>query len=173
MKKVTKAILIGHSFGGRIAAHIASMQPDWLAGLVLIGAPCLYKPTHKARMIGRIAKVAKILGFTRSPWSLNGELTEADKKGLGHIYRKVVIYDQAQELTRISCPTLIIRGSQDTYPDADITNEMHTLIAKSSLETITGVGHNIHLESPMLLYAVINKWISRQFTDKNHHQNLT
>jgi len=158
-----KVILIGHSFGGRIAAHIASTQPDWLAGLVLIGAPCLYKPTHKARIIGRIAKVAKSLGLTQSPWSLNSELSEADKKGLGQIYRKVVIHDQTLELSRISKPTLIIRGSLDTYPDAETTEEIHTLIADSTLETVAGVGHNIHLESPVLLHAIVNKWMIKTF----------
>ena len=163
MKKVKRAIMIGHSFGGRIAAHIASMQPDWLAGLVLIGAPCLYKPTHKARIIGRIAKVAKSLGLTQSPWSLNSELSEADKKGLGQIYRKVVIHDQTLELSRISKPTLIIRGSLDTYPDAETTEEIHTLIADSTLETVAGVGHNIHLESPVLLHAIVNKWMIKTF----------
>ncbi|MEI7653622.1 MAG: alpha/beta hydrolase [bacterium] len=163
MKKVKRAILMGHSFGGRIAAHIASTRPDWLAGLILIGAPCLYKPSHKARIIGRIAKVAKTLGLTQSPWSLNSELTEADKKGLGQIYRKVVTHDQTAELAQIATPTLIIRGSLDTYPDAETTEEMHALIAGSALETVAGAGHNIHLESPTLLHAIMNKWFQKTF----------
>lgn len=173
IKKVQKAILIGHSFGGRIAAHIASTQPEWLTGLVLIGAPCLYKPSHKARIIGRIAKVLKTLGLTQSPWSLNSELSEADKKGLGQIYRKVVTHDQMIELGEIKTPTLLIRGGLDTYPDAQSTDEIHSLIDGSTLETVAGVGHNIHLESPMLLYAIVHKWISQQFGENDEYQNLT
>lgn len=161
MKKVKGAILIGHSFGGRIAAHIASTRPDWLAGLILIGAPCLYHPTQKARIIGRIAKVAKILGLSHSPWSLNSELTEADKVGLGQIYRKVVVYDQKSELEKITTPTLLIRGSLDTYPDAQVAAEMQRLISGSMLETVAGAGHNIHMESPSLLYALVSKWVGQ------------
>jgi pimeloyl-ACP methyl ester carboxylesterase len=164
-------ILLGHSFGGRVAAEIASRQPSWLSHLVLVGAPCLYRPSQKVRILKRIAKVVKILGAPMIPWSLNPELTDADKKGLGTIYRTVVTYDQKDALTRIVAPTLIIHGSLDTYPDAQICSAMHKSIQKSELLTLAGMGHNIHLESPTLLYGVVQKWLTKMNTTSSTTQH--
>ncbi len=155
-----KVILIGHSFGGRIATYIASLNPEWLAQLVLIGAPCLYMPSQKVRLLKRIAKVVKMLGLTSNPLSLNSELTEADKKGMGEIYRRVVSYDQTEELKKIHTRTLILRGIDDTYPSDEVCSTMHQLVQSSTYEVLPGVGHNIHLENPTLLYGVVRKWFS-------------
>src|SRR3989344_5991206 len=43
-------ILLGHSFGGRIAAEIASKNPKWLKALILTGAPCLYRPNIQSKL---------------------------------------------------------------------------------------------------------------------------
>lgn len=158
--KSKKVILIGHSFGGRIATCIASRNPEWLAQLVLIGAPCLYMPSQKVRLLKRIAKVVKMLGLTSNPLSLNSELTEADKKGMGEIYRRVVSYDQTEELKKIHARTLVLRGSADTYPNDEVCSIIHQLVRGSTYEVLPGVGHNIHLENPTLLYGVVRKWFS-------------
>ena len=153
-------VLVGHSFGGRIATCIASRNPEWLAQLVLIGAPCLYIPSQKVRLLKRIAKVVKLLGLANNTLSLNQELTEADKKGMGEIYRRVVSYDQTEELKKISAHTLIVRGSEDTYPSDEVCRAMNQLVQGSRYEVLSGVGHNIHLENPTLLYGVVKKWFS-------------
>lgn len=157
--KSKKVILIGHSFGGRIATCIASRNPEWLAQLVLIGAPCLYMPSQKIRLLKRIAKVVKLLGLKNNPLSLNQELTEADKKGMGEIYRRVVSYDQTEELKKIHTRTLILRGIEDTYPSDEVCSTMHQLVQSSTYEVLSGVGHNIHLENPTLLYGIVRKFI--------------
>ena len=154
-----KVILVGHSFGGRIATCIASRNPEWLAQLVLIGAPCLYMPSQKVRLIKRIAKVVKLLGLAGNSLSLNSELTEADKKDMGEIYRRVVSYDQTEELKKIHTRTLILQGSADTYPSEEVCSAMHRLVQDSQYKVLPGVGHNIHLENPTLLYGIVRKFI--------------
>jgi len=157
--KSKKVILVGHSFGGRIATYIASLNPEWLAQLILIGAPCLYMPSQKVRLLKRIAKVVKMLGLTSNPLSLNSELTEADKKDMGEIYRRVVSYDQTEELKKIHIRTLILQGSADTYPSEEVCSAMHRLVQDSQYKVLPGVGHNIHLENPTLLYGIVRKFI--------------
>src|SRR5436305_1909232 len=36
-----RVVLLGHSFGGRVAVHLAAQEPDRVAGLVLTGVPLL------------------------------------------------------------------------------------------------------------------------------------
>jgi len=38
-----RVVVLGHSFGGRVAVHLAASHPDQIAGLVLTGAP-LHRP---------------------------------------------------------------------------------------------------------------------------------
>lgn len=159
-----KTTLIGHSFGGRIAAHIASQKPQWLDKLILVGAPCIYDPSLRVRLLKRIAKVARLLGLSSDKLSLNSELTQAQRVGMGDIYRRVVMYDQRHELPQITVPTLIVRGELDTYPDDSVCQRMHTLIVQSEYVVLPAVGHNIHLENATLLYGVIAKWLSDTLT---------
>jgi pimeloyl-ACP methyl ester carboxylesterase len=116
-------------------------------------------PSQKVRLIKRIAKVVKMLGLTSNPLSLNSELTEADKKGMGEIYRRVVSYDQTEELKKIHTRTLILRGIDDTYPSDEVCSTMHQLVQGSQYEVLPGVGHNIHLENPTLLYGIVRKFM--------------
>ena len=39
-------VVVGHSFGGRVAVHLAADHPEQIAGLVLSGAP-LHRPTRR------------------------------------------------------------------------------------------------------------------------------
>src|SRR5260221_8520951 len=41
---ITKAIIIGHSFGGRIAAKFTALHPKMVEKLILTGAPLIKHP---------------------------------------------------------------------------------------------------------------------------------
>lgn len=151
-------ILLGHSFGGRVAAELASMRPQWLKGLMLYAAPCIYRPTTSIRAKARIAKIAKSLGFSRE-YQGNPELNDARKRGLGEIYRRVVNYDQTDALKRISVPTVLLWGERDTDVPLRVAQEMSELIRASTLEILPGLGHNAHIENPNLFYGVVKKHI--------------
>lgn len=150
-------VLLGHSFGGRIASYVASQNPDWLAGLVLYGAPSLRRPTLSIRLQIAAAKTLKKLGFRGK--GRNPELREADQKGMGKIFRKSVSFDQTALLPKIKSPTLIVWGERDTTVPLRIGREMNRLIPGSKLVMINGAGHNAHLENPTLFYGTIKNFI--------------
>lgn len=152
-------VLMGHSFGGRIAGVVASQNPSGLSGLILYGAPCLYRPTIFIRCIVAIAKVAKKLGFNRTK-HLNSELVNADAQGLGDIFRRVVPFDETHILPKISVPTLLIWGEYDEEAPVPLAREMHSLIPKSSLAVLPRVGHNAHLENPTLFYGTVSRYLA-------------
>lgn len=151
-------ILIGHSFGGRVAAYLASQNPLWLKALVLYGAPCLYRPTFKTKVIKTLAKIAKKIGFSRK-LSPNKELLRADENGLGITYRKVVSFDQTEQVANIKIPTLLVWGEEDTEAPIKIAKELHELIPQNTLMILDKQGHNIHLHNPSLLYGTITQFI--------------
>lgn len=150
-------ILLGHSFGGRISSFIASENPNWLKGLILYGAPCIYRPSNQVKNKIRIYKLLKKLGLKRK--SNNSELNSADKQGLGKIFRKVVNFDQTQILPKINAPTLLVWGENDTEVPVRIAKEINSLINNSKLVILQNSDHNVHLENPNIFYGTIKTFI--------------
>jgi len=60
IKKYKNVVLIGHSFGGRIAAEIASRKQIYVKGLILSGAPCIYRPSFQTLLRIKIYKMLRV-----------------------------------------------------------------------------------------------------------------
>lgn len=159
ISKYKDVILIGHSFGGRIAAEIASENPKYLKGLVLSGAPCIYRPSQKTKLKVKAYKSLKAFlpSDTRKRF-YSGDLKNSGK--LEKIFRKVVIYDQTKQLQKINAPTLLIWGKNDDQVPVRIAEEIQHLIENSKLKIIEGSGHNTYLEKPDLFYGYVKNFIS-------------
>lgn len=158
-QNLTEVILLGHSFGGRIATEIASTNPTWLKAVILYAAPCIHRPATKTKIIIRLARLAKIMGIRSKKFYPNRELLEAEKLGLGKIYRNVVGYDQTEQLKQSTMPTLLLWGDQDTEAPLRLAQEMHTLIPHNQLEVIENAGHQLHLTHPHLFYGKVQQFI--------------
>lgn len=160
IKNYNDVILIGHSFGGRIITEMASKKPKWLRGIILSGSPSIYRPSFKTKLKIATFKVAKFL----IPYNLRSryfpvDLRWAINKGLEVTFRKVVSYDQTDQLDSISLPTLIIWGRNDKIVPLSIANEMHSLIKNSELKIINDAGHNSFLDNQNLFYSYVKKFI--------------
>lgn len=154
----SSVILLGHSFGGRVAAYLASHNPSWLKALILYGAPCVYRPTVLTTIISKLAQIAKKLGLPAS-LSPNKELREADSRGMGKVYRKTVTFDQTTTLQSILVRTLILHGEQDQEASVINAEETASLIPHATLDIIPDEGHYIHLTQPQLFYGKVTKFI--------------
>lgn len=158
--KYNNVILLGHSFGGRIAARIASKKPKWLKGLILTDAPCIYQPTTKTKFTIQITKALKYFFPNKiRQILLSYDLKEAQKLGMEKVFRKVVSYDQSKELKKISVPTLLIWGNEDNEVPLKIAYEINDLINRSTLIIIEKAGHNCFLDSPYLFYSHVKNFI--------------
>lgn len=158
-----EVILLGHSFGGRVAAQLASQRPSWLRQLILYGAPCLYRPTIRvrwqnktARLLGRLPIPSSIRSFVR-----NEEDRAAQSSGLGQVFRSAVRFDQTIALPRIAVPTLLLWGQNDTEAPLFLAREMAEIIPSATLEVIKGAGHSAHLEEPVLFFGLVRNYVDR------------
>ncbi len=154
-----KKIIIGHSFGGRVASLLTSKHPEIVEKLILYGAPCIYRPSIKVKIKIFLNKIKNILGIKRSLLTTNIELKEAFDKNMGNIFKKAVVFDQTEILKKIKVKTLLIWGQRDNAVPLNIAYEMKSLIPNSELIIIDKVGHNAHLENPYLFYGTIKKFI--------------
>ena len=161
-QNLSDVVLLGHSFGGRIAGLLASRRPPWLKGLILSGAPCLYRPSVKITTQVKVAKIFRSFGvqkYTSRIRKGNSDLEEADANGLGQIFRNAVSFDQTETLPLISVPTLLIWGENDQEVPLSIGKEMKDLIPRSELTVISQGGHNTFLEQSLLFYGTVKRFI--------------
>lgn len=152
--------LLGHSFGGRIACYLASQNPEWLTGLILYGAPCLYRPSIGVRFRNFLAKTFGFLpAVLKRVFGVNPEWREAKRSGYEEIFRNAVRFDQTELLKNIKSPTLLIWGELDAEVPLFIAREINQGIQSSVLQVLPGLGHNAHLENPNVFYGKIKKFV--------------
>ncbi len=153
-------VLIGHSFGGRVASMIAARRPDWLRALILIGAPCLYRPSIKIRAKSFVAHLVKpIVPAVIRRRLLHDELRDAEDGGIARVWRNAVLNDQTASLPMISVPTLLLWGEYDDAAPVALAQEIHQLIPHSSLVILPGIGHNVQIDNSTLTYGAIARFL--------------
>jgi pimeloyl-ACP methyl ester carboxylesterase len=141
-----------------VAAYLASNDPSYLAALILYAAPAIYLPSKEVKIRNKVAKWYRgIMGSRASDVFKSKELLDAEKKGLGKIFRKAVTFDQTDRLNKISVPTYIIWGDRDTESSLEVGRKMSKLIDGSELKVIKGEGHNMYLSNPVLFYGTIKQ----------------
>jgi len=160
-KKLHDVILIGHSFGGKIATEVAISNPDLVKKLILIAAPVLRRPSLSTRLKVSLHKIAKRVILKNALNIItNEEYRDAHKNKMGKIFVNSVNYDATNKLNRIKTNTLIIWGEDDPNAPLFIGKEMAELITNCQLEILKNTGHNIQLENPNILYGLVKKFIT-------------
>jgi pimeloyl-ACP methyl ester carboxylesterase len=143
-------IWIGHSFGCRVGIQIAANYPYLFDKMVLIAAAGL-KP--KRTMFQRINHKAKVLTFKTLKHltpegpkrdALRARFGSADYRTAGVLresFVKIVNEDLKQEAKKVSCPTLIIVGTQDKDTPPELSQRLHSKIPNSTLQILDGFDH--------------------------------
>lgn len=148
-------LLVGHSFGGRVAAYIAAKSTVELKGLVLIGSPNLYRPSLKTRCIKALAKSMQRMAFLL-PAQIKARLrsedyTQALDTQYEALFRNIINDDQYELLTLIHVPTLAIWGEFDEAVPLHVGKEIANIVQNAQLKILKNLGHNVHMEKSSLL----------------------
>ena len=141
-------ILLGHSFGGRVAVRLAASRPNLVRGVVLTGVPLVRlatvsKPALGFRIVRSLAK-AKLV-----PQSMlekqRRKHGSADYRAANGVMRDVLVkavsdnYDD--DMRRMSTPVRMIWGENDPQATADAARAAAAMIRGSKLTIVPGAGH--------------------------------
>lgn len=153
-RKISKIILIGHSFGGRIGIKLAAERPELLHSLILTGAPGI-TPVPRSKVIFFIvlAKFGKkifsapiIRIFQKMARQLLYRLAHATdfyntNEKMRDTFKNIVKENLEPYLPKIKSPTLLLWGAEDKIIPLSIAQRMQKLIKNSKLETINNARH--------------------------------
>lgn len=161
---VSKAHFVGHSFGAKVSFFLATVYPDLVDKLVLMGSPGLRTPpslgARAKRALGRAGRAAGKLGppgrATRDAIYRRVASTDYQEAGeLRPILVKVVNEDFRSVLPRVKSSTLLVWGSNDEAAPLAHGEEMEKLIPDAGLVVFEGAGHFAYLDEPNRFCRVV------------------
>lgn len=169
--KSKKRIIIGHSFGCRVAIMLASENPELADGYVLISGAGL-KPKRSIswrlyafwlRLLGKTASLSDKLFKTSFKKQFSSRFGSSDYKNAGDLretFVRVVNEDLSAEALTIKQPVSLIYGDEDKETPPDLGQRYAKLIPQSSLKILNGYGHlDILNRGAHQCQTIINKFI--------------
>lgn len=146
---VIKTIVLGHSFGGRVAILLAS-KTNLVENLILVDSAGMEIKTLSVIVKTKLAKIFKP-ARRFLPKTVKDFFHPEDYKqsaAMAGIFKKVISQPLRDELKDIKVPTLIIWGERDSVLSLAEAKMIKSGIRDSTLRVVWGVGHWPHLEKP-------------------------
>lgn len=175
--KVKKAVLIGHSYGGRMAIKMAARSdagnlPFEISKIILVDSAGVM-PERSASQNFKVRRFKAIKKFlTAEPiHSLFPEVIDywlskqgsEDYKKASPVMKaclvKAVNEDLKDIMPSVKQETLLIWGSED--PDTPVSDAhiMEDLMPNAALVTLEGAGHYSFLEQPLVFRSIIRSFL--------------
>jgi pimeloyl-ACP methyl ester carboxylesterase len=149
-------ILLGHSYGGRLAMIYSSLYK--VDKLVLVSAAGL-KEKLKLDKWFKI-KIYKLF----KKYSIILKTGSDDYKNSDDIKKKMLVEavnnDLSNYLDNISTPTLLIYGRNDNVTSLPLARKINEKIKTSSLVVMEGSGHFPYLEEPTIFGLILNSFLA-------------
>ncbi len=158
-EKLEKPIILGHSFGGRIAIKLTSKYPELVDKLILEDAAGIKPRRDLLKPVFYIGSgifkylMPNIFNLKeRIRYKFYSSL-ESDYLNAGVLkdtLTNILAEDLTPDLKKIDTETLLIWGEKDATGEASLENgkKMYRFIKNSRIEIIDDAGHSPHLDKP-------------------------
>lgn len=159
---IKKPILIGHSFGGRVAIKYASLHS--VEKLVLLASPCVRIKNNTRDLKTKILKSIKRLpGMDKIGEYAKNFIGSRDYKQATPLMRQILVNTVNEDLTecakKIKVPTLLIWGDQDTEATLEEGKMLENLLEDGGLVVLDGCTHYAYLEALPRVINIINVFL--------------
>ena len=154
-------VLVGHSFGGRVATCLAARYPETVGGLVLSAVPLIRSempastPSARYRLVRTAARYHLV-----SPRRLEAARRRhgsSDYRAASGVVRGVLVATVSEsyedELRALRCGVALVWGALDTTTPPRVARAAAELVHGATLEVLDGVGHLVPTEAPEPLAA--------------------
>ena len=171
--KIHHPIVIGHSFGGRVALYFTEKYPHIIQALVLTGTPG-FTPIPKKRLALFIL-IAKIGGifFSIPPLSLFHDFIQRwyyyvvgakeffrAEGAMRETFKRVVQEDLVPNMEALKIPCLLMWGEYDIIIPISIAERMKRVIPQAELVIIPEADHGVPLKEPQVFLQYVTRFIA-------------
>jgi len=157
-------VVLGHSFGGRVALQLAVDRPEAVRALVLTAVPLL-PGDHRRRAPApyRLLRALRRAGLV-SEARLEGarqRYGSADYRAAEGVMRAVLVktlqerYDR--QLAAVDCPVALVWGDDDTETPLSVAEGAVERLARATLTVCPGAGHLTPLSVPEVLRGALEE----------------
>jgi pimeloyl-ACP methyl ester carboxylesterase len=156
-------ILVGHSFGGRVATVIAASRSERVRALILTGVPLVRQPSSRRSPRGfRLARALHRRGLISEARmeAARQKYGSSDYRHASGLLRDILVVSVNEsyenELSRVSAPVTLVWGVNDRDVPVDVARQVAELLVASSsveLDVLADTGHLVPTERPAALAA--------------------
>jgi len=156
---IKKPIVIGHSFGGRVAIKFSSRNP--IEKLVLFGSPCIRIQENLSLSVKILKKLKKLPGMNNIGEYMKQFIGSRDYKAASPIMRQTLVEVVNEDLSKyareIEAPTLLIWGINDEEAPVSDARELEKIMIDAALITMPGT-HYAYLENLGQVVNILNNF---------------
>lgn len=165
------AVVVGHSFGGRIALKSISTHLLNPQQLVLIGCAGLAQRKNLRNVVFKVlAKIGKVVIFIppfifwrkqlRSALYRRAGSDYLNTGALKDIFIRVIAEDLSSAAAQVPTPSLLIWGEQDAATPLAEGQKLAQLMPHATLKVIPSAGHFVHTEQPAAVAQLITEFLA-------------
>ncbi|MGH9182505.1 MAG: alpha/beta fold hydrolase [Acidimicrobiales bacterium] len=154
-------VVLGHSFGGRVAVQLAATRPEAVRALVLTGVPLLRPPAPRPARAYRLARALHRAGLVGdgAMEAVRARSGSADYRQASGIMRQVLVRvvneSYEDELGSLDCPVELVWGERDAVAPLEMARAAARLVADARLTVCPGADHFSFRTHPEELRAAL------------------
>ena len=158
--KIKKPIIMGHSFGGRVAIRYSANNP--IEKLVLFGSPCIRREQELSFSVKLLKKLKTLPCLNEFGEYMKKYIGSRDYKAASPIMRKILVNvvneDLSEYAKKIEEPTLLIWGEMDTEALVEDARELEKIMMDAGLIILPGT-HYAYLENLEYVCNILREFL--------------
>lgn len=168
---IDRAIVIGHSFGGRLAVEVAAAYPSRTAGIALLDPVILFpEPVRRQALTGLVPALAtekwrealeayfsRLFSPHDSPAlksQVLAELGQVSPALAAQIMRDGMANDASEALAQVQCPALVVIAGSPMDVE-----RLRALQPEALIGRVVGSGHWLTLAVPDQVNAMLDRFL--------------
>ena len=185
--KIDSAHLCGCSMGGYVALQFVDQYPDRVASLILCDSRADSDSNavkdKRFDMVKRLHREGSLPAFAGEfARTVIGESAQKTKPMLLDKVEKMILAndpknlalavgamasrrDSTENLSKITCPALVIVGTEDKVTPPEVNQEMAKKIKGAEFKKISKAGHFANLEQSDIFNSLLDKFLSDKTVD--------
>ncbi len=157
---IKKPIIMGHSFGGRVAIRYSARNP--IEKLILFGSPCIRIQEELPFHVKVLKKLKTLPGLNGIGEYMKNFIGSRDYKAASPIMRQTLVEVVNEDLSKyareIEEPTLLIWGDHDTEAPVNEAKELEKIMIDAALILLPGT-HYAYLENLPRVVQILNSFL--------------